>query len=316
MTGELVVPKPYRAYTLEWRKSSGYADIYCLANGTSRVVAKRIKRNNGDSGFLGMCTVTEKFRTTLADVGVPVPELYEFHQVSNGESPDVWHIVSYAGEDLLAQLINHPHRAQEMVTHVLAAIEGVLSQTNRTLGLDPRLSNFGDTYFDLFPPLIVLSGMPYVHYPNPTDPKLIERELERKFTPEGIVRRLRFELMVHNPQWDRLISATVSRIYCEPLRSRLTDYLSQLPDNRVDPETKDRSQIGELIHRCIAVDDIDSLREIAAKIIPVSNGRHVTMNDVFHLTSHFHSSSNYPASRAQRLEMFLTMMETYLSSKG
>lgn len=310
------VPEAYRDYTLVWQKSSGYADIFCLARNGSRIIAKRIKQNNGDLELRELNQVTEKFRVVLRDVGVPVPELYEFHEVPNGGSSDVWHIVSYAGEDLLAQLINSPDRAQQIVTSVLAAIEGVLYQTERTFGIDPRLSNFGDTYFDLFPPLIVLSGVPYVHYPNPSDPQLIERELDRKFTPEGMVRRLRFELMVHNPEWDQLLLETVHRLYREPLRSRLTGYLAQLPDNRVDPESKDRSQIRDLIHRCIATDDIDSLREIAAKIIPASNGRLVMMNDVFHLTSHFHSSSRYPTSRAERLEKFMAMMETYLSSKG
>lgn len=314
------LPPEYRdRYTIEWHKVSNYADVFGLICCRHRIVAKRLKvvieRGSAvESAVERINRITLAFRQLLTDHGVRVPLSYETFLVPVGNHMVAWHISSYEGLDYSAHLNGSTTVAVSIADQLITMIRGVLEQPYPTVGLDPRLSNFasGDSpvYFDLFPPLCSIDGQTFVHFPNPTDADTVQREILRKFLPEGIIRRLRFDLMVHDPCWAEPFFQAAGTVLRGALRDRLLAFLKGLPDNSVSA-----TQVDGTMHRiedAIQRGEVDELREIATRVIARGPNRPQQMEDVFHLTSTFHSSDRYPVDRGERLALYKQLIASNL----
>lgn len=302
--------EPSQYDSVIWITESNYASVYCLGNGMAKLVVKKMKQsdqiNMKYEDLLTINKITLYYRDQLSRVGVPVPEYY-YTSVENGEN---WHFCSYIGDD-------YSNVTEESIkftlVKVVSSLAGFLSQIEWLVGIDPRLSNFaGDNqavYVDFFPPLCIFNGQSYVHFPNPTDEVIIKKELQRKFTAEGVVRRLRFDVMTHNPDWAITLNQIIESELPPGLSSKLLKYIDALPDNLL---ISSKSEAEQLIDKYCELQMNDELREIALRLIPKGDNRESLLNDIFHLTSNFHSRPQYPVNYEDRIYLFKKIIKKYL----
>lgn len=293
-----------------WIVESNYASIYGLGNGGVKLVAKKIKSlprlHTSRVGLATINKITLLYINELKKLGVLVPDYYEV-LMDQGES---WHFSSYVGNDYSD--INEGS-VRNILKNIINSIAGFLQQSDWNIGLDPRLTNFAGNnqaiYIDFFPPLCIVDNTAYVHYPNPLDETIVKKELQRKFTAEGVIRRLRFDVMSHNPDWDVVLNDVILSELPKSLSSRLLLYIEKLPDNLLKLS---KSTADELIEGYCKELMNDELREIALRLIPLGDNRQTLLNDVFHLTSNFHSRPQYPVLYEDRIKLFKKMIKKYL----
>lgn len=297
-------------YQIEWIKKSGYSELYCVVVNEEKLVAKKIRADLfAANGFYKLAqevnTRTSIFNELLRERSVPVPRRYET-RIVNGE---VWHLSTYEGLDFHEQLSgNGGENVQDRMATILEAILGVILQEHPQVGIDPRLSNFAGNgkpiYIDMFPPLLALGGQLHVHFPNPAGHQAVAVEFERKFTMEGILRRLRFEFMAINPAWGSKFEEVVYDILPCELYDRVGKFFQSLPDN-IFPAS--REKLEKVIDSLIP-DQIDEMRSLAARLIPLGADRARMMYEVFILTSSY-TTAGYPESQQERLAQFRQMLK-------
>lgn len=299
---------------MKWEKDSRCTAIYGIECSGRKWVVKIPGRGSvwtlSQEQFLEqgdfINEATEAFLQRLRALGVPLPDPYTTMLVQGIPV----HFMPDEGEDCYDILRRAPDRIEEILRGILEAIMGVLLGADRQVGLDARLSNFAlpggkVRCIDVFPPLLVFQGVTLVHYPNPTDPAEVAREVERKFTPFGMLRRLRFDLMAVRPEWgDTFIR--LLREMGEPQLAQLVDGFKGLPDR----------QIVELAgtQRRILLDklepaDADSRREIAARLLPTDGSRDRLMREVFAATSFVGSTEE---ERKRRLGSYSELISSFL----
>jgi hypothetical protein len=264
-----------------WQAKSRYALVTCTSNSRGVVVEKEIAPENVNSGNTRWVNETSLyFRRRLRDLGVLLAEPYTFEEREGKaiqSSP-------YVGRDL-DEFFRNGDARPSIIGKIISAIHGVLTQTTREVGIDARLSNFclGPDervyYVDTFPPLVKYQGEFIVHFPNPTDPKIVEQELKRKFDPLGILRRLRFSILAQDAgisEADIVIAVGVAM--GEKFGRQVRDFFQTLPDNKPT----------EVALRELTLDDPDAIRELALRFMPRCwGGQAKFFSTVFDLSSNF-----------------------------
>ncbi len=301
---------------VRWRRSSRYAEIIGVECGNDQWVIKLpsqgvfqhlpdAERSQAVEHING---VTEFFRDELARHDVPLPSVYGIYSVNVCPV----HLVSDEGEDCMSFVQRCPERVRSVLPAIVGAISKLLVEGQRCVGIDARLSNFatrdGDlvVYIDIFPPLVLHEGKYWVHYPNPSDAAIVAAEVERKFTPLGVLRRLRFDLMAVDPDWEAPFAHSLDRLP-DSLRCFVRSALESLPDSRVlSLDARQRLALLE------GTTDVDTLRELAIRLIPYPAGaiRQRIMEAVFDNTSQ--AAAADAKTREERLQKFLELMRPFL----
>lgn len=307
------------------QRSSTFADIYGVSTeGSGTFVAKRIKTKlcgiGSEADLNRVFDVTAHFEAGLRQLKVPTPRFFKTAvlRTRSGEI-EGWLISSHEGHDLGGIDREFSGKRERTLVRIVNSISGVLGQEESAVGLDPRLHNFTTfagrvCYVDVFPPLCHFNGIPYVHLPNPVSPPVVAKELERKFRPEGILRRLRFELIARDPSLHELLVKVVGEVLVSSnFCAHWVAYLSSLPDNRLNGNSRNQAAVMKLVDEYIERRGVDELREIAARILPRNYCREELMTRVFRLTSSF-PAEGYPIEHADRLGLFREMMDQQLSS--
>ncbi len=260
------------------------------------------------AGANTMNRATTAFHTRLMDLGVTLPNFYQMSEV-NGFPV---HLSSDHGEDC-AQIVRRDQgQLQGILEKIVRNLNGVFERGNAQIGIDARLSNFALSqdgeiiYIDIFPPLIYFEGQYFVHFPNPTVLEEVSIEIDRKFKPLGILRRLRFDLLAVNPAWHECFFQTLDMVENIHLRANLKVRFQNLPDQLVGQMS--RQERHDLL-KSLPFGDVDSCREIAAQLIPMGELRDPVMNQVFAATS-FVGVSN--AERLARWERFQQIIDPFL----
>lgn len=303
-------------FTTRWVSRSHFSAIICVENGTGKLVIKAIMPwhleglpNGERSSTIEMLNAaTVEFRHQLAMHAVALSSVYDILT----QDGYIYHVSSYAGEpgDAMMLTLNAEHRLQ-LLHQMLRAIAGVLHQsTPVTVGLDAQLSNFGVVpksegefdvrYLDVFPPLVRYQDQYLVHYPNPTDPVTHERELQRKFSPFGILRRMRFSVMSVDDNLEGAFNASLRDVLDTSVFSEVDERFAKLPDAAIN-NGFDRSAIRDLI-AAIPLEGIDDIREVGMRLARRSSmPREQFLNEVFDL-SRIYTSPGYEEPHEVRFE--------------
>jgi len=284
-----------------WQRKSRYALVNCINTGRNGlVVEKQIAPENVN--FWNARWVNETsmyFRKRLREIGVPMAEPYTFVE----RDDKAIQCSPYVGPDL-DTVFSQGEATAETLQKIFSAMRGILSQTEREVGIDARLSNFCLSsesklyYVDTFPPLVKYEGEFIVHFPNPTDPKIVEQELKRKFDPLGIIRRMRYSILAQDVGInEQHILVAIRKIMGKSFGRRVHEFFQTLPDN------KDVSvALSEL-----SLEDPDSIRELALRFMPTKGkDRADYFSKVFDLSSNFCPFKITAEEKIQRLhELFV-----------
>lgn len=301
---------------IRWRKRSFYAQIVGVTRGEEKLVVKipvpwelgRICDDAREREGAFLNDAVEEYQRALADTGIPLPAVYETTLVDGYPV----HLISDTGEDCEMRVRREPALLPEILREVLAGIRGILWNGEERVGLDARLGNFGGSngrvvYFDIFPPLIRFQGSHLVHYPNPDDPRAVRLEVTRKFMRFGILRRLRFDLMVIDPEWEAIFLESLA-MFGEPMASEVLQQFSTLHDAQW--QRLKHSQRSDFLRR-IQPMDVDTMREIAVRVIPLrGEERRRVMEEVFVATSL--AITRDPDEHAARLERYRRILAEYI----
>ncbi len=286
--------------TIVWQVKSRYALVTCINNGRGVIVEKEIAPENVNSeNALWVNETSIYFRNKLRDLGVLLAEPYTFTQTGSSAiqcSP-------YVGLDL-EKVFREGKATPEILARLVSTMSGVLGQTEREVGLDARLSNFclspGENvyYVDTFPPLVFYEGEYIVHFPNPTDPELVEQELRRKFDPLGILRRMRFSILAQDvgiSEEDFLVAIRTGM--GETFGKQVADFFQNLPGNQ-----KIDQALAEL-----SLDDPEAIRELALRFMPPrGETRKQYFSQIFDLSSHFCPLKITDEERVSRIRKLFT----------
>lgn len=267
--------------TIVWQENSRYALVTCINNGRGVVVEKVIAPGRVNSENAHWVNETSKyFREKLRELGVLLAEPYTFAE----EDGKAVQSSPYVGLSL-DKIFHKGEGTNVVLEELLFTMRGILSQTEREVGIDARLSNFclgPDArvyYVDTFPPLVKYRGEFIVHFPNPTDERVVEHELRRKFHPLGILRRLRFSILSEDAGiTEEDLLAAITSVMGESYGRHVREFFRTLPDNKeVDVA------LAEL-----SLDDPDAIRELALRFMPLrGKARDEYFNTVFDLSSNF-----------------------------
>lgn len=261
-----------------WQEKSRHALVTCYDNG---IVEKVISPENVNTGNASWVNKTSRhFREGLRDLGVLIAEPYTFEERDGKaiqNSPCI-------GENL-EKIFKEGRCTSDILNSLFFIISGVLEQESREVGIDARLSNFclgkdGYVYYvDTFPVLVKYKGEFLVHFPNPTDPELLEQELQRKFDPFGILRRLRFSILAQDGGVsDGDILDAIECAMGTTFSRQVRDFFNSLPDNK-DVEVA----LSEL-----SLDDPDAVRELALRFMPPKGEERTRyFETIFDLSSRF-----------------------------
>lgn len=264
-----------------WQKESRYALVTCFNNGRGVVVEKQICPHSVDAGNAHWVNETSRyFREKLRRLGVLLAEPYTFEEVDGKAiqySP-------YVGQDL-EEILTRGLSVASVLEKLVATMSGVLSQTEREVGIDARVSNFclgpdGRVFYvDTFPPLVKYDGNFIVHFPNPVNPVIVEQELRRKFDPLGVMRRLRFSILEQDSGIsEELILDAVDKVMGTAFGFQVREMFYNLPDHK-----NLEVALGE-----ITLEDPDGIREVALRVMPPSGEARVHfLTEIFNLSSHF-----------------------------
>lgn len=267
--------------TVVWKRNSRYALVTCINNGRGIVVEKEIAPEKVDSRNSRWVNETSVyFRQRLRELNVLLAEPYTFAE----KEGKAFQYSPYVGLDL-DEVFDKGQATTKTLENLISTISGVLTQTEREVGIDARLSNFclgpdGRVYYvDTFPPLVKYGDEFIVHFPNPTDPKVVEQELQRKFDPLGIMRRLRFSILAKDAGINEThILVAVSHAMGGAFANKVRTFFRTLPDNKdVEVALKE-----------LTLDDPDSIRELALRFMPPKGEkRDEYFSNVFDLSSNF-----------------------------
>ncbi len=284
-----------------WQVVSRHALVTCTKEKkgcfvTKQIAPKAVNKENAN----WVNKVSKKFRDGLKELNVPLAEPYTFYKKGGNalqKSP-------YIGIDL-EQIVKKRGTPQiGLIDILLESIKDLLLLKNNLIGIDARLSNFclgsdGKVYYvDTFPPLIFYRKEYIVHFPNPTDPKTIEQEVQRKFNYLGILRRLRFSILEQDAGLTE--ENFLDSIY-RVLGQKICDESKKFFDSFLD-----KRKIEEAID-LINLDDPDSIREVALRIMPKKGtGQTIFFQEIFNLSSNFCPLNISSDEKLERIkELFL-----------
>lgn len=263
-----------------WQITSRHALVTCFEkNGTwvEKVISPQVV-NEGNADWVNEVSIF--FRNQLKALKVPLAEPYLCTRL-NGSAIQT---SPYIGPDVEV-LFKQGKGNIPLLENIISGMEGVLNQNDPVVGVDARLSNFclgpqGVVYVDTFPPIVKWENELIVHFPNPTDPNILEQEFVRKFKALGILRRLRFSLLEQGVGFCErdLLSAVrnvMGRSFALDVESFFNTFLDKL-------------EISDALEK-ISLQDPDGIREVAIKVMPPpGEQRSSFLRDVFDLSSNFY----------------------------
>lgn len=281
---------PDREWETIWDLSSNWARIFRLRHRKTQetIIAKiPVFSHLGRLGLDERKRVAEELNQTtvlflaeLNRLGVKTPQEYVCHVSKDGY---LVHVMTDEGCNLLQDVEAGRARPADAFRKVIAAIDGVLQSDERRVGIDTRPENFtaNGVYMDLFPPLVRVESTWHVHFPPPSS-DIVPLEVERKFTPFGILRRLFFEILWTNPEWEADFFDALD-VLPTGLRTALEEQFRALPANQVI--TLSTEERREMIAG-LGLYDVDSRRELAVRLIPSTHPcRKELLEKVFQWTS-------------------------------
>lgn len=271
-----------------WSRKTRYCGIVRVVstesiNGCNDWVVKVVMPEQADAA-VQFNEASKVFRRELASVEVPLSAVYEM--TLRGKY--AVQLSSYEGVDCDQVITQDFGQAPTVVRAILTSIKGLLSQPQPSnVGMDSQLSNFcwnngRPVYTDTFPPLCFYRGQRLVHYPNPTSPEEIEREVGRKFTALGILRRLRFSLLALSPSLGVVFEQALE-VLDDDLQVQMREFIATIPNGNIHGMA--RSELLALIDG-LSHDDVETRREIAALVIPETlPNRSELLREIFVCTS-------------------------------
>ncbi|OGY83313.1 MAG: hypothetical protein A2898_03420 [Candidatus Kerfeldbacteria bacterium RIFCSPLOWO2_01_FULL_48_11] len=308
--------------TVEGQQSSNFTEIAIYRNGgeTHPVIVKcllpvEIAALEGKQRFSRaqeLVNMMGEFHTLLQQHEVVLAEPHKLYVSENG-----WPIyeATHYGDDYRVRIIRSPANAQTMIREILRCSSGVLHQSHPlTVGMDLRLSNFakspdGPVYVDTFPPLYSPDGGTtyHVHIPIPPTQAEVDAHIARKFNPCGSLRRLRFDLLSIDPELERLLMSEI-RVGLQPdLHRTVVDFFQSIDRGGITTDTS----IGDVVRAIEQTppSDVDTLREICARWIPMGPDRIIRMDQVFYLARNAGPGDpRTPADPAERIAKLIDLL--------
>lgn len=316
IANEFIVKVLGSSYTILWERQTRYCGILAVSvqgidpeKWVVKVIMPELSRQSTDESLVAKFNeLTLFFREQLAQRRVPLARRYLCKEMGGYAIQ----ASTFEGIDCEQLIRSDPKLARGILHEIMTATFGVLHQDTTVVGLDTQLSNFcldcgRVAYTDVFPPLCVYQGTPYVHHPNPTAAEMIEHELKRKFRPFGILRRLRFSLLSIDPS---LLAVFEEALDCldDPLLTEMRACFEQVPNGNL--KRMSEKERLELI-RGLPESDVDSRREIASLLIPTTHpDRKDILQEVFCLTSTVPLPDLPPLS--ERLAQYEAAMQPFL----
>lgn len=105
-----------------------------------------------------------------------------------------------------------------------------------------------------------------------------------------------------------MLEEVLSQVLSGPVAVRLNDFLDSLPDNEL---TKRPEEVWALLKESVEAKDVDSLREMSTRIIPMGPGRAYLIKKSFTLTSSY-PVPDHSGDHGQRLQDFLKLMRGFV----
>lgn len=223
------------------------------------------------------------YRLKLYGCGVPVPAIYETYR-PNKQGCWLVEVSGHAGTSAGKLLKSASASLQrEVIGKNLQLIIPVLQEDG--LGIDPQPHNVvlngpGATFADFLPAHYEDNGVTITGYPPVQDPVWIRCLTKRYFSPFGILRILRFNLMRIHSDLEEVFYLEANRLV--PQWSSYLAQFRELPERRFT-DCFSSGAISEAIEIIDHLDqlEVDSLREIAYRMIP----RNPTLlSELFELT--------------------------------
>ena len=295
---------------LVWTKKSNYGNIYCCRSQNEEVgvvvkdiipwhFAKLVSGWESLADFLNQSTL--HFRRMLREKEVPLADMYDCEYVEK----HLFHISQECGVSVDTVLRDGPAGTEKIIGMIIRAIKNLIETTGiPDVGLDPQLANFTELngkifYIDVFPALCVFRGERLVHYPNPQSPVQIEQEIERKFMPLGILRRLRFSIMSVAVELETVFMRQLVEFKSE-ISLEAINFFRSLPDKAITIGNG-LKEIRQTIESVPPVTGVDTIREIALRIaqrLPQTE-RSRFLTDAFCLSS-MHLAPGYTGTHEER----------------
>ena len=289
---------PQPVQNVLWQLKSRQADVVCFKDERGVFVEKTVAPTVDLGGkVFDVNALSMEFRQKLQRLGVPLAEPYTYSE-RDGRALQ---ISPFIGPDL-EKLINEGGFTPKLLDQLLSAMQGVLAQDPCEVGIDARLSNFclgpqGVVYVDTFPPMLLHEEKYIVHFPNPTDPNIVQQEIFRKFKALGIMRRLRFSILEQDAGIsDEMLLTAVKGVMGESFATTVHDYFMTLPD---------RQDLGTALGK-LSLADPDGIRELALKRMPPKGPERIEfLRMVFDLSSNFCALQLSPEERLRQIQEML-----------
>lgn len=280
-----------------WQVSSRHALVTCFEENGNVFVEKEISPKNVRKENVEWVNETSiYFRERLKNLGVPLAEPY----ICTKRNGSAIQTSPYVGADLeKVARAGKPGLLEELVD----AIKGVIMQENPLVGIDARLSNFclgkeGVKYVDTFPALVFYKGEYLVHFPNPTEEKILKQEIHRKFERLGILRRLRFSLLEQVTELGEAdLIKSIDSVIGRNFADEVSEFFQKLPDHLPINEALD----------LINLEEPDAIREIALKRAPTGEKRYKFLSEIFDLSSSYCPYKITDGERIDRIRNLLKM---------
>ncbi len=276
---------------------------------------EELSGNNREETIRFINASTHHFRERLRQFEVPLTNAYDVYSYHDR----VFHVFPYVGRSLDAIFRDEQKSTvqkkefRSILAQVIQNIAKVLQYSgDPIIGLDAQLSNFcldefnNIVYIDVVPALCEFQGIVHVHYPNPLDIFSIQREIVRKFKPLGILRRLRFSLMIIDASLETCFYSAIRMAMGGAFFAEVYELFNSLQDVSILSRTK--PEVLQIIERNLG--DTDSIREIALRLIPHrTQNRKEELKKVFDLSSDF---SAYNIPKSERLPQLRTLLLKYI----
>ena len=226
-----------------------------------------------------------RYRALLKKYNIPLTHEFKAVILPGGEA---LHIASHEGSNCLVILENQPtlENARTIIRGILEAVMGVLHQPDPPeVGIDLKLDNFTKNgeifYVDQFPPLYydAARGACIVHEPQPEDPDEVVRQVQRKFTVNGNLRRFRsFVLKVSNV-FENVWFEEVERVLDPSLWRVVRAFFENLPGQQLRPPVRRADFLMAM--ESLKPHDYDGMRDIALRVVPEGAQRKELLDHVF-----------------------------------
>lgn len=225
-------------------------------------------------------TVMEAYRTVLHVRGVPTSSQHRVEvEVRDGRLA----VIEYAtnmGDN--SEVWFQKGSTVTLIESIVKALS-LLLDGDGTVGIDAHPGNWCSkdgvnvAFVDFHPARLYLDGQFLVGFPQPTNEIEILHSRQRYYSPLGIIRLLRFNL-IRNCGLDveSVLTSAMQRYLPESVFRRIAEQLLNLPDQRVrDTPVAQILEPFDLLN-------IDEVREIAMRVS--RNGQRGFLTDVLRLT--------------------------------